>query len=113
MTFKEKTRVKKWVRYNNDYYYVLGRDQYDTYMLINSLENSVFLPTHDVENLEEFIPEQYNEEEQILYKPYKSSDIYCGKIININNDSLYRPYLMMVDKDSIWVTPIQLCKYNI
>lgn len=104
---------KKWVRYNDDYYYVLGRDQLGMYMLINSLQSSLFLPTHEVEKLDECIPEQYNKEEQVLYKPYKSSDIYCGKIININNDSQYLPYLIQIDNDSIWATPIQLYKYNI
>lgn len=67
----------------------------------------------EVEKLDECIPEQYNKEEQVLYKPYKSSDIYCGKIININNDSQYLPYLIQIDNDSIWATPMQLYKYNI
>ena len=106
--------LHKWVRYNNDYYYVQGRSIFGDYLLINSHDEHIIMTPRKVKTLEEFIPEQYNKDDLVIYKQNESSDTYrCGKIINIDNFCPYRPYLIDTDNDLIWATPIQLYQYKI
>lgn len=107
--------MKKWVIYDDDYYYVKGRNIFGYYILINSLADHVFLNKRKFNKIKEFIPDQqYNKEEQVLYKHDKYSDTYyISKIRQIDNNHPYRPYLIDTDNGLIWATPQQLYKYDI